>query len=171
MGTYSDDRQPALDRLLLQPATAWADGRFAVAGPQYPKTITWPRNVHRIEHLPPSQHRRFYTAQRFTLNLTRADMVAAGFSPSVRLFEAAACGTPIVSDYWDGIETLFEPGGEILIARSPADVLHAVRDLPEPDRLAMGERARTRVLSQHTAAHRAAELEGYALEALSRQPS
>jgi spore maturation protein CgeB len=171
MGTYSDDRQPGLDRLLLQPARAWRDGRFTVAGPQYPKSIRWPKNVHRIEHLPPSRHRRFYNAQRFTLNLTRADMVAAGFSPSVRLFEAAACGTPIVSDYWDGIDTLFEPGREILIARSAADVLASVRDLPEADRAALGQRARARVLSEHTAAHRAAELEGYALEVLSRQPS
>jgi spore maturation protein CgeB len=171
MGTYSDDRQPGLDRLLLEPARVWRDGRFTVAGPQYPKSIRWPKNVHRIEHLPPSRHRRFYNAQRFTLNLTRADMVAAGFSPSVRLFEAAACGTPIVSDYWDGIETLFEPGREILIAHSSADVLASVRDLSEADRTALGERARARVLSEHTAAHRAAELEGYALEVLSRQPS
>jgi spore maturation protein CgeB len=98
-------------------------------------------------------------------------MVAAGYSPSVRLFEAAACATPIVSDYWDGIETLFAPGEEILIARSSAEALELVRDLSEADRLAIGERARSRVLSEHTAAHRAAELEGYALEVLSHQPS
>jgi spore maturation protein CgeB len=171
MGTYSDDRQPALDRLLLEPARRWAAGRFAVAGPQYPRNMRWPRNVRRIEHLPPAKHRRFYNSQRFTLNLTRADMVAAGFSPSVRLFEAAACGTPIISDYWEGLDTLFELGDEILIATSPSDVLEAIRDLPESERLAQGERARSRVLAEHTAAHRAAELEGYALEILSRQPS
>jgi spore maturation protein CgeB len=171
MGTYSDDRQPALDRLLLQPARCWPEGRFTVAGPQYPRNMRWPRNVRRIEHLPPAKHRSYYNAQRFTLNLTRADMIAAGFSPSVRLFEAAACGTPIVSDFWEGIDTLFAPGQEILIATSPEDVLEAVRDLPESDRLAIGERARRRVLAEHTAAHRAAELENYALEILSRQPS
>jgi spore maturation protein CgeB len=171
MGTYSEDRQPALDRLLLEPAKFWDRGRFVVAGPQYPRSIRWPRNVRRIEHLSPAKHRRFYNAQRFTLNLTRADMIAAGFSPSVRLFEAAACGTPILSDYWEGLDTLFEPGREILITKSPRDVLEAVRDTSESDRLAIGSRARERVLSEHTAAHRAAELEGYALEVLSRQPS
>ncbi len=170
MGTYSHDRQPALSRLLLEPALAWREGRFVVAGPQYPETIRWPRNVRRIQHLPPARHRRFYNAQRFTLNLTRADMVAAGFSPSVRLFEAAACGTPIISDYWDGIDTLFETREEILIARSSAEALELVRDLSEAERSAIGHRARCRVLSEHTAAHRAAELEGYALEVLSRQP-
>jgi spore maturation protein CgeB len=168
MGTYSDDRQPGLNRLLIEPARSWQEGRFAVAGPQYPKTLRWPRNVQRIQHLPPRRHRGFYNAQHFTLNLTRADMIAAGFSPSVRLFEAAACGTPIISDCWDGIETLFQPGAEILIARSSADVLEWIRDMPEEERVALGDRARIRVLAEHTAAHRAAELEGYALHLLSR---
>jgi spore maturation protein CgeB len=170
MGTYSDDRQPALNRFLIEPAQTWPKGRFVVAGPQYPKTVRWPRNVHRIQHLPPKRHRGFYNAQHFTLNLTRADMIAAGFSPSVRLFEAAACGTPIISDCWDGIETLFEPGREILIARTSADVLGWIRDISEEERRSLGERARVRVLAQHTAAHRAAELEGYAVQLLSRAP-
>jgi spore maturation protein CgeB len=169
MGTYSDDRQPGLDRFLIEPARTWRDGRFVVAGPQYPRTVRWPRNVQRIQHLPPKRHRGFYNAQHFTLNLTRADMVAAGFSPSVRLFEAAACGTPIISDCWEGIETLFEPGLEILIARSSSDVLQWIHDLPEDERRELGQRARRRVLAEHTAAHRAAELEGYALQLLSRQ--
>ncbi|HKP48782.1 MAG TPA: glycosyltransferase, partial [Gemmatimonadales bacterium] len=171
MGTYSNDRQPGLDRFLLQPARTWGDGHFVVAGPQYPKTVRWPRNVQRAQHLPPKRHRGFYNAQHFTLNLTRADMIAAGFSPSVRLFEAAACGTPIISDCWEGIETLFEPGLEILIARSSSDVLQWIHDMPEEERRALGQRARRRVLAEHTAAHRAAELEGYALQLLSRQLS
>jgi spore maturation protein CgeB len=171
MGTYSADRQPALDRLLIEPARTWPEGRFVVAGPQYPKALRWPRNVRRIQHLPPKRHRGFYNAQRFTLNLTRADMIAAGFSPSVRLFEAAACGTPIISDHWDGLDTLFEPGGEILIARASKDVLEWIRDIPDEERRHIGQRARARVLAEHTAGHRAAELEGYALQLLSRQPS
>jgi spore maturation protein CgeB len=170
MGTYSDDRQPTLDRLLVAPARRWAVGRFAVVGPQYPELLEWPANVTRETHLPPREHRAFYTAQRFTLNVTRADMVAAGYSPSVRLFEAAACGTPIISDYWDGLSTILTPGAEILVARSADDTLRYLRELSESDRLAVGERARTRVLAEHTAAHRAAELEGYALELLARQP-
>jgi spore maturation protein CgeB len=171
MGTYSEDRQPGLNQLLIEPARAWPEGSFVVAGPQYPENVHWPRNVQRIQHLPPRRHRRFYNAQRFTLNLTRADMIAAGFSPSVRLFEAAACGTPIISDSWEGIETLFEPGLEILIAGSAAEVLRWVRDTPDKERRALGERGRARVLAEHTAAHRAAELEGYALQLLSRQLS
>ena len=166
MGTYSDDRQPPLDRLLLEPARRWAAGRFVVAGPQYPDHIAWPANVARVEHLPPAAHNGFYNAQRFTLNITRADMARAGWSPSVRLFEAAACATPIISDFWPGLDTFFAVGEEILVARTPGDTLHYLRDLAETDRQAIGRRARRRVLGAHTAAHRAAELEGYALEVL-----
>jgi spore maturation protein CgeB len=161
LGTYSDDRQPALERLLLEPSRRWAGGRFVVAGPQYPTSIAWPRNVERFEHLPPPEHRDFYNRQRFTLNLTRADMIRAGYSPSVRLFEAAACGTPILSDPWEGLETLFRPGEEILLTRSPAETLRHLRKTPEEERRAIGERARRRVLSEHTAAQRAEELERY----------
>jgi len=174
MGTYSDDRQPTLDRLLLEPARRLSQrhrsgqGRFVVAGPQYPAEIRWPKNVKRIEHLPPRKHSRFYNEQRFTLNVTRADMIQAGFSPSVRLFEAAACGTPIISDSWPGLETFFAIGEEILTARTAGDVLHYLQ-IPEEERRALGQRARARVLAEHTAAHRAEELEGYALSLLARK--
>jgi spore maturation protein CgeB len=169
MGTYSADRQRGLTHLLMEPARKWWDGRFVVAGPQYPTGVRWPANVRRIDHLPPARHRGFYTAQRFTLNLTRADMIAAGFSPSVRLFEAAACGTPILSDAWNGIETVLTPGSEVLLARTAADVLGYVRDLPETERLAIGACARERILAEHTAAHRAEELEGHVLGLTARQ--
>ncbi len=161
LGTYSDDRQPTVDRLLLEPARRWPEGRFAVAGPQYPRDLRWPKNVARMEHLAPPQHASFYGAQRFTLNATRRDMVKAGWSPSVRLFEAGACATPVVSDRWEGLEAFFEPGREILVAASPEETLRIVRELPEPERRRIGEAARARVLREHTAAHRAATLESY----------
>lgn len=171
MGTYSEDRQGALDSLLLGAARRSPSARFVVAGPQYPDSIRWPVNVERIVHLSPARHRDFYNAQRFTLNLTRACMIAAGYSPSVRLFEAAACGTPIISDHWEGLDTFFEPGREILVARSAMDVLEYLQELPEEERVEFGRRARERVLSAHTAAHRAAELEGYIREVLVREPA
>ena len=170
LGTYSTDRQPTVDALLSRPAAAWPEGRFAVAGPQYPSTIAWPGNVERIEHLPPDLHRGFYCGQRFTLNVTRADMIRRGHSPSVRLFEAACCGVPIISDWWPGLDELFRPGVEIVVARTAEDVLHTLRTMPEQDRRAMADAARARVLSAHTAGHRAAELEAYAMEAAARRP-
>ena len=165
LGTYSDDRQPMLTQLMLEPARGLRDHRFVVAGPQYPADIAWPHNVERITHLPPRAHKGFYNAQRYTLNITRADMVRAGWSPSVRLFEAAACGTPIISDWWDGLDEFFEPGREILIARSARDTEEYLHDVPAAERAQVGARARARVLANHTAAHRAEELELVALEA------
>jgi spore maturation protein CgeB len=166
LGTYSDDRQHPLDLLMIQPARLWPEGRFVVAGPQYPDHIHWPDNVERIEHLPPCSHRSFYNAQKFTLNITRADMVRAGYSPSVRLFEAAACGTPIISDYWEGLDEIFKIGSEILISRSPQETTNYLLHMAEEERAAIGERARARVLASHTAAHRAAQLEALALDLL-----
>ncbi|MGB8167914.1 MAG: glycosyltransferase [Chthoniobacteraceae bacterium] len=159
LGTYSPDRQPGLTQLLIEPASQAPDRRFVVAGPQYPKAMRWPKNVERIEHLSPGEHRAFYNAQRLTLNLTRGDMIRAGWSPSVRLFEAAACGTPIISDPWSGLENFFVPGREILVATSSKEVREILQDMPDAERLAIAGRARSRVLAEHTAAHRAAELE------------
>jgi spore maturation protein CgeB len=161
MGTYSDDRQPTLEELLIKPAQCWGTGFFAVAGPKFPDTEAWPDNVLYVEHLPPGAHRRFYTAQRFTLNVTRREMIRAGYSPSVRLFEAAACATPIVSDAWQGLDHFFKIGDEILVAQNGQEVLHYLRKMPEATRRRIGERARARVLSAHTSAHRAMELERY----------
>lgn len=159
LGTYSPDRQKGVDSLLLNVARATPGKYFAVAGAQYPDTIVWPENVHRIAHLAPAEHPEFYSAQRFTLNITRDNMRALGFSPSVRLFEAAACGVPIISDSWPGLDTVFAPDREILIAQNTEDVLRILRGTTPAKRNAIAAAARQRVLSEHTAAHRAKELE------------
>ena len=159
LGTYSKDRQPALQRLLIEPARRAPHLRFAVAGAQYPSSISWPENVELTEHVPPHEHPAFYGASRFTLNLTRASMVRAGHSPSVRLFEAAASGTAIISDDWPGLETILRPDRDVVIAKRPEDVLAALLSIPDSRRRRLAQSARRRVLGNHTAAHRAAELE------------
>ena len=171
LGTYSPDRQPTLKRLLIEPARRAPDLRFAVAGPQYPADIDWPANVERIEHLPPDRHPDFYAASRYTLNVTRADMVRAGWSPSVRLFEAGACGTPVISDRWDGLDTLLVPEREILLPDGPEAVLAILRGRAEADRRSLGAAARAAILARHTAAARAEELERFLDEAGARSGS
>jgi spore maturation protein CgeB len=170
LGTYSADRQPALETLLIEPARRMPERRFVVAGPQYPADIAWPGNVERIDHLPPAEHPAFYAASRYTLNVTRADMVAAGWSPSVRLFEAAACAVPVVSDIWEGLDSLFSPGGEIVLACSTEEVVALLARSAEGQASAMGRKARERVMRGHRAADRAAELEAYVLEAAAAVP-
>jgi spore maturation protein CgeB len=166
MGTYCADRQEVLERLLLEPARRCREVRMVVAGPQYPRAIEWPSNVERIEHLSPRAHRPFYNQQSFTLNVTRRNMVRAGYSPSVRLFEAAACARPIISDWWEGLDSFFKVGEEILVADSPQKILEYLLEMSVKERELIGRRARSRVLAAHTPTHRAAELEHYALELL-----
>ncbi|HEX5236783.1 MAG TPA: glycosyltransferase [Silvibacterium sp.] len=159
LGTYAKDRQPKLMRLLNSAAALLPDRAFLVAGPQYPPETSWRPNVRRIIHISPSGHPTFYSSSRFTLNLTRDDMVAAGYSPSVRLFEASACGAAILSDAWPGLEDFLQPGEEILLPADEHEVADILQNLPDEDRLRLGQRARDRILSQHTAAHRATQFE------------
>jgi spore maturation protein CgeB len=133
-------------------------------GPLYPKTLRWPANVDREIHLSPRHHPAFYAAQRFTLNITREAMKQAGYSPSVRLFEAGACGAPIISDWWEGLDSIFETGKEILVATSGEETLRMLWDCSDAKRLAIGEAARRRILAEHTPELRAAQLEGYLKE-------
>jgi spore maturation protein CgeB len=158
LGTYSADRQRALERLLIEPARQFPARRFVVAGPQYPDELAWPPNVDRIDHLAPDEHPRFYARQHFTLNVTRSEMVMAGWSPSVRLFEAAACGTPIISDEWSGLTELLPENEAIIIARSIDDVVRALTAPDSARRARLAEQARRRVLTHHTGAARARHL-------------
>jgi spore maturation protein CgeB len=159
MGTYAPDRQPKLESLLFETARRLPDRKFIVAGPQYPRTVQWPKNIRRITHLNPRWHPHFYSSSRLTLNLTRRDMVMAGYSPSVRLFEAAACGAGIVTDNWPGLSSFLKPGQEILLPTSADDLVHYLRDIGESELKRIGERAQHRVLAHHTSAHRAEEFE------------
>lgn len=159
MGTYAPDRQPKIDELLSRTARILPERRFIVAGPQYPRSVKWPKNVRRINHLNPRWHARFYSSSRMTLNVTRRDMVQAGWSPSVRLFEAAACGACIVSDVWPGIDSFFRPQQEILLPTCAEDVVRFINDVSEDDLRAIGDRAQERVLAEHTSLHRAIQFE------------
>jgi spore maturation protein CgeB len=171
LGTYSADRQTTLDQLLIAPAQHCPDRRFAVAGAQYPGELSWPANVTLFAHLPPHEHSGFYCAQRFTLNITRADMITTGYSPSVRLFEAAACGIPIISDAWPGLETFFKPGAEILVAGTARDGVEILDAMPEARRLDIATAARRRLIEAHTPERRARDLEDYYTEVLSDEAS
>lgn len=168
-GTFSKDRQPRVESLLMEPARRLKSEQFVVAGPSYPDNVVWPANVARVHHIPPPEHRAFYNSQRFTLNVTRDAMIAAGFSPSVRLFEAAACATPIISDIWEGIEQYFTPGEEILLADNSRQVVDYLQGMSEDDLKNLGQRARQRVLAEHTPRHRVLQLESYFDQAARRQ--
>ena len=158
LGTYSDDRQAAVDALFLEPARQCPGLKFALAGTQYPLDFPWEPNIFYLRHLPPSDHAAFFCSSKWTLNVTRGPMAALGHCPSGRLFEAAACGAPLITDAWEGLDRFFTDGSEIVVARSAGEVVDALH-MPEEDRAAMALRARQRVLDCHTSDTRALELE------------
>ncbi len=156
LGTYALDRQETLQRLFLEPAHRLPQRKFMLGGAQYPEDFPWEENVWFVRHVPPSEHPAFYCSSRATLNVTRSTMAGFGYCPSGRLFEAAACQTPVVSDSWEGLKEFFEPGHEILVASCSADVVDAIT-LSQEELRRIGRAARERVLGAHTAAHRSQE--------------
>ncbi len=157
LGTYSADRQAALETLFVAPARARPDLRFLIGGAQYPDGFPWLENLWFVRHLPPDEHAAFYSSSTLTLNVTRAPMARMGWCPSGRLFEAAACGAAVLSDEWEGLDSFYTPGEEILLARDSDDTLLALQ-LDDAEIRRIGDTARERTLGQHTCAHRAAEL-------------
>ncbi len=168
MGTYSADRQPRLETLLIQTARTRPNQRFLLAGPQYPP-LDLPSNMRHEIHVYPRDHAAFYSSNFATLNVTRAAMQRYGWSPASRLFEAAACGACIISDTWSGLDSLLEPGVEVLLADTHAEVTAHLDALTPQRRAQIGEAARARVLGQHTFAHRAAQVDAAMSRALPTQ--
>jgi spore maturation protein CgeB len=157
LGTYAADRQPAVDALFAEPARLRPDGRFLLGGSGYDGAFPWTPNIFFLDHVAPGEHAAFFASSRLTLNITRRDMAQMGYCPSGRLFEAAACGAPILTDLWEGLEAFFQPGREVLTAAAAEDALAAL-DLDCGDLAALAGRARERTLEEHTSARRAAEL-------------
>ncbi len=177
LGTYAEDRQQALQELFINPARQRPDLRFVLGGAQYPQEFPWTSNIYFVRHLPPCEHPAFYSSSRITLNITRRAMASMGYCPQGRLFEAAACGTAIISDAWEGLETFFRPDSEIIVARHQDDALRAL-DMSDAQLQTIGEAARQRTLDEHTADRRASEMERLLEQALAgdvrrvvRQPS
>jgi spore maturation protein CgeB len=158
LGTYADDRQDGVERLFLEPARQRPLRRFVLGGSQYPDDFPWSPNIFYMRHVAPEYHPAFYSSSRITLNVTRRAMADTGFCPSGRLFEAAACGTPILSDQWEGLDAFFTPGREILVAQDTGDAMDAL-ELSDAELASIASAARERALAEHTAARRALELE------------
>jgi spore maturation protein CgeB len=165
LGTYAEDRRAALDELLIEPASRCPHQRFLIGGPQYPSTFMWRPNIHYRSHVSPAEHSQFYCASRFTLNVTRLPMARLGFCPSNRLFEAAACAVPILTDPWEGLDQFFDPDSELIVVRCAQDVVDAI-GMSDEERKMLGKRARERALLKHTAAQRAIQMENLLESAL-----
>jgi len=159
LGTYAEDRAEAFGKFVVQPAQRLPASRIIVGGPQYPDVEEWPTNIEYRAHVGQPEHLAFYASGRFTLNLTRGAMCQWGWCPSGRLFEAAACGTPLLTDVWPGLSDFFTPGEEIIAVESADDVVRAVSSMDDAALRRMADRARERVLDTCTADVRALDFE------------
>lgn len=157
MGTYASDRADRICELLLAPAMTLPQQSFLLAGPLYPTEWAYPANLKRVDHVAPSHHPALYSSSRATLNVTRKEMARSGYCPSGRFFEASACGTPLLTDEWDGLESFFDVEQELLVVRSTDDVVRALK-LPDADLERISSRARERTLDEHTGQQRAKQL-------------
>lgn len=169
LGTYAADRQAALEALFIAPARRRPAQSFLIGGAQYPDDFPWTDNLRFVQHMPPPEHPAFFSSSRLTLSVTRQAMADNGHCPSGRLFEAAACGTPLVSDWWEGLDQFFTPGQEILVARRAEDTMAAL-EASDTELARIARAARERVLAAHTSAHRAAELVGLLEQARAGTP-
>lgn len=157
LGTFAPSRQRGLEALFLSPAGRMPDRTFVLAGSMYDAAFPWAENIRYVRHLEPALHPAFFCSSPLTVNVTRAEMAEMGHCPSPRIFEAAACGVPVLSDWFDGLDAFFTPGEEILVARNAEEATHAI-SLPRMAHEQMGRRARERTLAEHTASARAEEL-------------
>ena len=167
MGTFAADRQSRLEELFLEPARRCPDRKFLLAGPLYPAKWRWPGNISKIEHVSPHDHPRFYSSSRITLNITRGEMARNGWCPSGRLFEAAACGTPLITDPWEGLDSFLDSKRDLRVVATSADVEEAL-SLPHDELRVLAQNARERTLREHTGEVRAAQLLRYLEEARSK---
>lgn len=167
LGTFAEDRQAMLEELFIEPARRLPGRRFLIGGSQYPADFPWTKNVFFVRHVEPVRHPAFFCSSRLTLNVTRRAMRASGHCPSGRLFEAAACGVPIVSDSWEGLDRFFHFGAEIIVANSAEDVVNALQ-LSDAELHRIAGHAHERVLAEHTATHRVKELERLLAQAKSQ---
>jgi len=170
LGTYAADRQTLLESFLIGAARRLPTQKFIIGGSKYPQEFPWLGNIWYVRHVAPDRHSAFYCSSPLTLNITRAAMARMGYCPSGRLFEAAACGTTIISDNWEGLEQFFEPGREIFVAENTDDVVN-VLSLPPVELKRIGAAGRERVLSSHTARHRALEFESMLESSFTKSPT
>lgn len=158
LGTFAAERQKRLEQLFVDPAKQMPDQRFLIGGSMYDDTFPWQQNIFFLSHVPVAEHSTFYSSTRLNLSVTRAAMASNGYCPSARLFEAAACACPTISDPWDGLDRFFEPGSQILVAETAEDTKAAL-NLSRAELCKIGNAARERTLDEHTAGVRAKELE------------
>ncbi|QRR00297.1 CgeB family protein [Dyadobacter sandarakinus] len=158
LGNRLPDREKRVEQFFLEVAAQMPEQSFILGGNGWhDKPMS--ANIHYLGHVFTKDHNALNCSPKAVLNISRDSMAKYGFSPATRVFEAAGAGACIITDYWEGIDFFFEPGREILVARSGEEVGELLASLTEEQARAIGQAALQKVLDQHTYAHRVVELE------------
>jgi len=152
------DREARVEEFFLKAAAALPERSFLIGGNGW-ETKQMPANVRHFGHVYTHQHNAFNCMPLAVLNVARDSMADIGFSPATRVFEAAGAAACLITDAWEGIEQFLEPDEEVLVARDGQDVAEHMRNLTPERARAIGQAALTRVLSEHTYAHRGEEVD------------
>jgi len=163
VGNRLPDREQRVEEFFLRAAALGPQFKFALGGEGWAGK-PMPGNVRWLGHIGTSDHNHVNCSARMVLNINRESMARTGFSPPTRMFEAAGAGACVISDAWQGIETFFEPGAEVLVAEHAEDVLHYLRVFTRDDAAGIGTAMRSRALREHTYQLRARQFESILAE-------
>ncbi len=158
LGNRLPDREERVEEFFLSVAHRFPKRKFLFAGNGWgdkPRSA----NVSWIGHLGTNDHNAFNSSATAVLNISRASMASNGFSPATRVFEAAGAGACLITDAWEGIDHFFEPGKELLVARSGEEVASILDWLTPRQAATIGMKAFFRVRQEHTYRHRARRFE------------
>lgn len=158
LGNRLPDREKRVEDFLLNVAAALPEAKFILGGSGWhDKQMS--SNIRYIGHVYTKDHNALNCSPKAVLNISRDSMASYGFSPATRVFEAAGAGACIITDYWLGIDFFFDPGTEILVAKSGEEVKKILSELTAEKARAIGNAAKEKVLAKHTYANRAVELD------------
>ncbi|MGE5419940.1 MAG: glycosyltransferase [Chloroflexota bacterium] len=154
LGNKLPDREERVKDFFFRVASRLPYKKFLLGGNGW-GDIDFPANVSNVNHVFSKDHNAFNSSSAFVLNISRQSMADYGFSPATRVFEAAAAGACVITDYWDGIDEFFSPGKEILVARNSNEVEYFISDICREEAAEIGYAALKRVLQYHTYEKRA----------------
>jgi len=158
LGNRLPDREARVEEFFLKAAAASPDRRFLLGGNGWGDK-PMPANVQYLGHVYTRDHNAFNCTPLAVLNVSRESMARYGFSPATRVFEAAGAGACLITDEWIGIPLFLEPDREVLVAADGEQVAERLRELTPERARQIGRAAKRRILSEHTYAHRAAQVE------------
>jgi spore maturation protein CgeB len=158
LGNRLPDREKRVEEFFLKVAESLPEQQFILGGNGWhDKPMS--ANINYLGHVYTKDHNALNCSPKAVLNISRDSMASYGFSPATRVFEAAGAGACLITDYWIGIDFFFEPGKEIMVAKSGDEVKEILAGLTAEKAREIGQAALIKVLDKHTYAHRAIELD------------